>query len=34
VLRMYINAGKPQAILNFIDPETGLQIAASFGYEH
>ena len=34
VLRMYANTGKPQAILNFIDPETGLQIAASFGHEH
>jgi hypothetical protein len=30
VLRMYINAADPSAILTFLDPETGLQIAATF----
>jgi len=34
VLRMYANTGKPQAILNFLDPETGLLIEASFGDKH
>jgi hypothetical protein len=33
-LRMYANTGKPQAILNFLDPETGLLIEASFGDKH
>ena len=30
VLRMYINVENPSAILTFLDPETGLQIAATF----
>lgn len=34
VLRMYANTGKPQAILNFLDPEIGLLIEASFGVKH